>query len=498
MAVTPFAYLDAPDTVLYRRVIGVFASAKERFVVHLRPDDVAVALASEGRVPVETVEAKLKQLVEWGNLRADPDTGRVVSVEDFYRARKLYQLTSEGEAAVRAIELYERELGRRGELQTIALEDIQVWLRNLSSLAVEAAPDPAKVHQLLLGLMERLDSLASNAQAFMNGLQRTVDLKDIDEEAFLAYKDRLIDYLQRFVAVLANRSHDIAATLQSIPDQRVTRLLLIAAEREAVDAAPEEAGEALASRLTEWRHRWSGLAVWFGPAADRHNQATLLRTRARKAIADLLATVGLLQERRAGRTDRTADFLQLAHWFATTPDDAAAHRLWQAAFGLSTSRHLTGAAVEGESRTPWAQAGVIEIAPRLRDTGSYTRRGRHRKVEDRSAGKAELARRAAAEAALLRAAQERLATGKPIRLSDLHILDRFEFRLLLDLLGSALAGGRPAPDGCIRTTTSDGALDIVLEPISEGEVVAIATSEGTMYAPDHRITITDRLGGQHG
>ena len=49
----------------------------------------------------------------------------------------------------------------------------------------------------------------------------------------------------------------------------------------------------------------------------------------------------MLNERRAGRSDRTADFRELAVWFAQAPDEAAMHRLWQATFGLHSSRHLT-------------------------------------------------------------------------------------------------------------------------------------------------------------
>nr|WP_281398818.1 TIGR02677 family protein [Natronoglycomyces albus] len=494
---SPFAYLDAPDGELYRRVLAAFTYAKERFVVHLRPEDIAEFLAAEGRVPLETVESKLKQLDEWGNLRSDPDTGRVVTVEDFYRARKLYQLTAEGEAAARAVQLYEREIGRRGELQTVALEDIRVRIRNLRELGGETNPDPAKIHNLLLELFGRLDSLASNAQAFMNSLQRTVDLHDVDESAFLAYKDRLIDYLQRFVSQLANKSHDIAGTLKTFDEEIAHRLLTIAAEREAYDAAFDESADAVAERLAEWEHRWSGLATWFGPATDRHNQANLLRQRARKAIPDLLETVGILQERKTGHSDRTADFLQLARWFATAPDDATAHRLWQVAFGLSTARHMTGEVVDAEPRTPWGEAETVDIAPQLRATGTYTKRGRPRKIEDRTAARAKLAEKAAKEAAELQSAQRRLATGEPVKLSDLGQLDRLEFRLLLDLLGNALAARRPGRDGRIHTTTSDGMLGIVLEPVPGGAIAEITTTDGVMYAPEHLITVIDRTGRHH-
>ncbi|MGH3626079.1 MAG: DUF2397 family protein, partial [Sciscionella sp.] len=100
----PFAYLSAPNARLYSAVLGVFGQARERFTVHLRPEDVAAELrrtasGSEDRadvgvssgpsgvvesVPVESVSVEivapaLEKLVEWGNLRADADTGRVTT-----------------------------------------------------------------------------------------------------------------------------------------------------------------------------------------------------------------------------------------------------------------------------------------------------------------------------------------------------------------------------------------------------------------------------------
>src|SRR5687767_2222932 len=90
----PFTHLTAPNGELYRGVMGAFVAAKQRFVLHLRPEDVREAVASAlPGVSVDAVADALGQLDAWGNLRADPDTSRVTLVEDFYRARYLYQLT---------------------------------------------------------------------------------------------------------------------------------------------------------------------------------------------------------------------------------------------------------------------------------------------------------------------------------------------------------------------------------------------------------------------
>ena len=512
----PFAHLDVPLAVVYRRVMAVFMAAKQRYVVHLRPEDVAEALRQDGhgqQLSPEQVGEALESLEGWGNLRADPDTGRVTTVEDFYRARYLYQLSREGEAAERALALYEAELGRQGELQAVALEDIRVRLRALYDLPDD--PDPAVVHSLLLELTGRLDSLAANASAFMSSLQRTLDMQEIDEEAFLVYKDRLINYLERFVSELVVKAFDIEGMLRRLESAGVSRvgaLLRLAAEREAADVAPggdlsaarpaaeggagQQNAEAVARKLAEWGARWSGLASWFVTADRQHpSQAELLRSRTRQAIPDLLATVSILQERRTGRSDRSADFRVLARWFAETSADADAHRLWRAAFGLTPSRHLTADATAEQPDVPastsWLDAPQTEIAPRLRQTGRYLQRGHQRRVADRSAEREHLARHAAAEREQTDAARRRLATGRPALLSELGPLDKDEFALFLRLLGDALSAGPAGLDGAIRTRTSDGTMEVVLRPPPEAGIAEIRTRDGVLRGPDHEITITD-------
>jgi uncharacterized protein (TIGR02677 family) len=489
----PFAHLNAPLYPLYRQIMTIFRNSKQRFVVHLRPEDVAEAVHSAA---VEDVAEALSKLEEWGNLRATPDTSRVTTVEDFYRTRYLYQLSREGEAAERALEVYEQEIGRRAELQAVALEDIRLRLRALAELPADREPDPAVVHSLLLELSSRLDSLAANATAFMSSLQRTIDLQDIDEEAFLAYKDRLLAYLQRFVSELVVKSAAIAALLQAIDEARAGQLLAIAARREAADVAPgaaQDARDSELAKLAEWRDRWSGIRSWFCGDRSHPSQASLLRQRARKAIPDLLATISLLQERRAGRSDRSADFRALARWFAQAPSEEDAHRLWRVAFGLSSARHFTGEPSDTDKAgvDSWLDAEPLMIAARLRATGKFERRGGPLKIRDRAAQREELARQVAAERDQAQTARRTLATGRPARLSDLGELDRAEFALFLRILGEALSQGPPGPDGTISIRTADGTMEIILRPIEGADLAEIRTVDGVLRGPDHEIIVTD-------
>src|SRR6185437_12017756 len=100
----------------------------------------------EGSAPkIEELQAALAQLTEWGNLQSQPDTARVASISDFYRARFLYRLSEGGEAVESALGVFVQALRRRAELQSVALEDIAKQLQVLSALAQESDSDAAKV-----------------------------------------------------------------------------------------------------------------------------------------------------------------------------------------------------------------------------------------------------------------------------------------------------------------------------------------------------------------
>jgi uncharacterized protein (TIGR02677 family) len=133
----------------------------------------------------------------------------------------------------------------------------------------------------------------------------------------------------------------------------------------------------------------------------------------------------------------------------------------------------------------------VVISPRLRATGRHQRRGVPARIVDRSQARRRLEELLAAERTQTDAARRRLATGRPMRLSDLGALDRDEFALFLGLLGDALAAGPPGPGGAVQTTTSDGTMAITLEPTEDGASAEILTPDGVLRGPDHVITIVD-------
>jgi len=488
-----FSHVIAENSPHYRAILDVFAAAKRQFRLHLRPDDVlAEARWPDSPPSLETVQQALSQLVEWGNLQAQPDTARVSTIEDFYRKRLLYRMTVGGEAVEAGLEAFSETLARRAELQSVALDDIRARLISIRALMNESPPDSAKVHGALRDLVHIFAGLSNNAEAFMAGLARTIELQRAEVAAVMGFKTRLIDYLQRFIGDLVTRSSQIAELLLDVAPTEPL-LLRLAAERDARNAAPDGADtneEALRIRLDSWTERWEGLKHWFLSDGRERSQAELLRASALSAIPRLLQAVSLLHERRAGRSDRAADFRRLALWFAEVPTDAHAHRLWRAAFALSPSRHLALAITDEKisANTPWRSAPGITVLPKLREQGVLPTRGAPPKILDRSKERAALAARVAEEATQTEAARAYLATNRETRLSELGRLDAPAFRMFLALLGEALAA-QTNPDEPVERQTADGTLAVRLVPLETASHAELETELGRFCGQDHRILI---------
>jgi uncharacterized protein (TIGR02677 family) len=389
-------------------------------------------------------------------------------------------------------------LQRRAELQSVALEDIADRLRSLQSLAEARDADVAKIHETLRDLVRVFEDLTENAQAFMADVARSIELQQAEATAVATYKRRLIDYLERFMGDLVRRSDAIARRILALAPH-IDDLLRQVAEREARDAAPgseEDQADARLLRWQAWRERWKGLRGWFLTTGHEPPQADLLRARARSAIPQLLGAIAALNERRSGRSDRSADFRVLAGWFAECASDAEAHRLARAAFALNPARHLlVNAAADDDlpAATKWADAPPLEIHPRLREWGEATPRGPLASVRDRSDARAQLRRQFSEESRQVEAARARLATGRPTRLSDLGELNSQAFGLFLGLLGEALTE-QAGPDASVERATGDGLLHIRLEPLAPGSRAEIVTPAGVFAGRDHLITITPGYG----
>lgn len=295
-----FRHVSAEKAGVYRSIMGVFAAAKRQYRLQLRPDEVLAEARWPAAPPrIEELNAALTQLADWGNLESQPDMARVATLNDFYRARFLYRLSQGGEAVEASLAVFVQTLQRRAELQTVALEDIASQLQAMQALLDAGTPgdgpDVAKAHEILRDLVRVFEGLADNAQAFMAGVARSIELQQAEAGTVIGYKRRLIDYLERFMGDLVQRSDTIARLVTAL-SPRIDAVLLRVAEREVRDAAPDDAQDQADEqhlRWQVWRERWKGLRGWF------------LQTRHRAAPGRIAARPGAGCNSAVARCDRS-------------------------------------------------------------------------------------------------------------------------------------------------------------------------------------------------
>jgi len=492
-----FAYLTAEKAALYRSIMRVFMESKERFALHLRSQQIldAIRICGLEDTPDQTeIEAALAQLCDWGNLQTRPDTSDVSTVEDFYKQRFVFQITNQGEAAERALELFQAGSCRKGELQTTALRDIRDLLQELKGLSREAEPDAGKIHRNLLTVHASFEDFASRAQAFMGSLQRNIDLQMGQTDQFASSTERLIDYVERFVSELVTAAEDIGRMICDIDDSGFEQLLQAVAERSTVDVV-RTTPEDLESIAAEWRSHWGRFRDWFISRPGCPSGADILRGRARASLTTLLSVMMSINDRRISRIDRSNDFRVLARWFAEAASEADAHRLWRAVFGLCPARHLIvndatlddHEAHDVTAGTSWLDAPPLRISTRRR-VSSYSRTARLSRIIDRTAEKEKLAAATHEETLRLLSAQSRFATRRRMRLSELEQFETGEFDLFLELLGEAVSA-KVLADDTAEILSNDGCLRVKLEATGDGQTAVLHTPEGIFRGPDHWISV---------
>lgn len=493
---TLFSYTVESLAPLYRAVMRLFLDAKGRYRIQLRPDEVAAELR-RGRLlddlPERSIDRALDQLVEWGNLRRGHDTGRVTTLEDFRRRHFVYQLTAAGETAERAVGEVLAALERSGSLQRVMLGTILRNLQEIRGELTDPEPRPERLFELLFNVTEQFRTLTENASLFLARLHEAIEQGEVRTEAFLVYKQAVLEYLEQFLGELSEISPRITREIQGIETAGSERLVALAAR---ADAAPAPLG--IQDPAEALRRKWQGIAAWF--VGDERERATVehLRAAARGAINRILLVLERLHEKRFRRVSRAADLLRLAGWFDRLDGEpeggARAHRLFQALFGLFGARHFGGLEEDPDLVRPglsWWEAPPVPIAPALRSTGRSTALGRTAQIVDHSRVKQLLAERHRRAGETQAAALARFAGHGPLALAGLPPLAPDEFALLLSFLDQLLAVP-PGPGGRRKARSRDGRLRLALDPAPPGALAEIETASGRLTLPAFTLLVEER------
>ncbi|MFZ5481131.1 MAG: TIGR02677 family protein [Myxococcota bacterium] len=486
-------YVNVEHAPTYRAIVEVFAEARQRYVVELRPAEVRAALEDSGLFhdldDEGGLDRRLDMLCQWGNLDRTHDTEAVSRLEDFYARRYRYRLTAAGEAAHRAVQEVEATVGRSGSLQASLLQVILETLAVLARLTPEDVPDP--IVRALHDLDSAFSTLTQEANRFIGDLTAAIAAVQVDDDAFVLRKEAILSYISRFVEQLRQTADRIVARIREVEESDFQAVLERGAEHPDLPPALGE-GDPRGRWLADQKARWEGVRRWFvgeagsAPTVERLADVTV------EAVVGLARALGRLNDRRSRRVDRGADFRMLATWFEACTDDRVAHILWESAFGLRSARHFHIEEEDPEEtsvRASWWSARPVMVPIRLRTRGRESRSGRASPVPDWSSQRELIARRRARERAQMEAALRQFTEHSPVRLSTLARLDRQGFDCLLGLVDEALTSPRASDTGEHSARTADGRYLVRLSRPQEGTLVTLECPGGRLVCLDYLLTI---------
>jgi uncharacterized protein (TIGR02677 family) len=330
-------------------------------------------------------------------------------------------------------------------------------LARISAHGLETA-DPRELAGRISTLFAQFEVLVSSTRQFYSYLTQVLTRFDLGREEFEMFKSALLDYLQRFIDEISRHMPQVADRLREL-EPSVPSLC------ERANAGERLVGldGASARRATGLEPGdWESLHLWFVGAPGRRSDADNVRRLATDAMRSLLMNLRRIAAGADRQQSRYGDLVRLAGWFDAA-DDAHAHDLWAAAFGLYSARHLSFAAdPDGDpvaATQTWWGASVAEVPIGLRVHGERKAGGRTGARADYSAAKK--ARLAAREREQQRRAEAlRELAGHVGEFRDVRLSDDAR-TAFLDLHAQAMSGhGRAltADSPATATTRVDGDL----------------------------------------
>ncbi len=471
-----YRYAVVEEAASYVAVMRVFTDGVAGLLSDLSAAEIASVLEERGtHLDLDTVEARLSYLVEHGNLARSPREAEARSIREYLTARARYQLAPRGELVHRQVE---ELLGSAGRAREVSTEVLPVLLDGLEQLA---DPDRATAGAVtaLFAVFERL---VVSTRDFYTHLGEVLARADTDRDSLAAYREVLLDYLQRFVEEVRRYEPLVIEALDRVDVEAV-----LARTHDGPRLTDVDGTEARRSRGLQ-AEDWDSLHSWFRGAAGRRSDAEEIRALATRAMGTLLS--GL---RRAvagdGERSRRADLLRLAGLFDGADDDTA-HRIWARAFGLYPARHLS-AQPEVEdvpATTSWWDAPAADVPLTLREYGDRTARGRSGRREDFAAARHELLKKRQLLEETKEAALDELRQLRGRPLADARVSDAAR-GALLDLYAQALSSaGGPLEHGDGQARAHVGDLALVVRR-KAGVTTTVRSPSGTLEMIDLELAL---------
>jgi uncharacterized protein (TIGR02677 family) len=468
---TAYTYLTVPDRRTYLAIMRIFTGT---LLADLSAHDVAERLPANPSA--DAVAAKLDNLKTWGNLLPSSRPVKASSIREYHRVRSRFQLSPLGERIQRQAD---EVLTSADAAREVSREMLGLVARGLQELhAVSQLPggvDPGEALERISTLFAQFGQFADSVRDFYAFLGQVIFRYDLDSDEFSGFKELLLDYAETITDDVAFFAPQIEQSLLGLWPHLPGILNRIDEADQGLSALRRAEIEIQRSRGRSLED-WVSLRAWFFDEVGEGSQVSQLRDATLRALQALLVNAKRMIRSATGEVSRRGDLLKLARWFDGT-DDATAHDVFTAAFGLYGARHLGVAPKEDDelpATTSWWDGPVAPVPVALRERGSRAPRGPAAGAEDYAAQRERLRKEATEAAERQRAAAAELRVVAA-RLAEVR-LSPAATSLLLDLIARSLTAATP---GFSSVSGADGDLGIEITLTREpGRCTLIRGADG--------------------
>lgn len=477
------AYLVSRYAAQYRVIVDVLLAEQDTSLTGLSYDEVAAAVRVHlnHHLPAETaaslmepqvlhLDTRLEQLERWQVVTRWQEPAR--TGEDFLRRRDRYQLTP---IAARLHSFWSQADDSEDAAGDLTLAPRAILNRLVSFAAAIGGGDYPTAATEFQQISTLHQAMATAARSWQRGLAHALSGGPDPAKQELLWRT-LHAYVGMWGEQVDVHSPRISELIGELGAE-LTPEVWGACVRSGM--ADDAADDLIAAQARRWAHTWDALGSWFG---GLNGQARRLRRQLRDLVAPWARNAHILMDT-GGAVTRRAELLQLATAIERAPDERTAWRIWDAAVGVFSARHLLLPSDSADDHSlSWAAAPAAPVTARFREQGTRAAVGRRTKIPDFSAGKAAarrariaaLATRGEAEASLRQRSGTSLATWGQVTDAELD--------LLLEFIGTTRrASAGACPDEPRMAVTGDGRWRIGLyPPASPHDTTTLAGPAGNL------------------
>lgn len=352
-------YLDVENTDRYRSITRLFYINYEKLKYWLYQEDVYEELVEDpyfAEYTMEQCQQDLDTLTRWGNLTTIQDTRHVSSIEEFKNKKFRYQLTETTVEIERMVVRLENLFIEGASLEPTLLERLRYSLSK-----IEEMPDRGteKICSWWNDLNNDFVRLNQNYQDYMRELNSVKAEEMMKTREFLAFKDRLIEYLRSFVKSLQINVSAIEQILRVVHPETIQVLLeQVTAYEMSIPRIDVEVDEQqIFERI---RGRWENIRKWFAGDQGKESEAMKVFDTTNEVIRKITRYANRLSEQSSNGANRKEEYHKLAGMFAKCKNVSEAHMLAAVVFGIEKPLHLKG---DFPRQTESINSGVYDELP---------------------------------------------------------------------------------------------------------------------------------------